>query len=227
MISRETLLARNVTLLAAALVLARAAGAAPVTEWNFSSANGDEATFAATGGDAANFNLASSVVTRGANAGASSAHPGALWFDGWSGALDKDAYFQFSVNPLSGVQYNISDVSITPVFETSGPDHVSLFSDRDGYATALDPSAVDFTGLTSPVTFRLFLFGNDGGAGGVSDISIDGDVTVSHERGGQNVPESFPTWAAGLVIASLAAGRAIRHRQPSTQPARIRRNPVR
>ena len=129
--------------------------ATSLTEWDFSSANGDEATFNATGGDAANFNVAGSQVTRGLPSAGT--HSGAFWYDGWAGPVDPSAFFEFIVKPLAGVKFNITEIDITPVFLTDGPDQYALYSSQDGYTTELDPNAIGFTDLTSSVSFRLHL----------------------------------------------------------------------
>jgi hypothetical protein len=191
-------------ILAVAVLTTVGANAAVLTEWNFTlntTAQSEADTLPATGGDTAHFDVTSSLVSRGPSTDPGP-HAGAFWAPAWGG-FDTGAYFQFEINPLSGVTYGISDVKIDPAFIQDGPSKYELYSDVGGFPTTidhsakLDPSAINYSGLTGPTTFRLYLFGDEGGGGGVSYFGVNGSV-------GANVPEAFPTAALGVVFAGLA-----------------------
>jgi len=113
---------------------------------------------------------------------------------GWpSGALDANAYIQFSLSPSSGYTLTLSTLvmnirrSTTGTAAGSGPTTWSLRSNLDGYATDISngtltltstPSTnvvlpASFTGLTSSVTFRLYGYNSVVTTGGLNRFVYD------------------------------------------------------
>jgi hypothetical protein len=124
--------------------------------------------------------------------------------DGWpSGALDPNAYLQFTISPNTSYQLDLSSIvlrlrrSTTGTPSGSGPTSWSLRSSLDGYAANIASSnsltnsyqnftvnlGSNFLYVYTPVTFRLYGYNASVSSGGLSrfvidNISIQGIGTV-------------------------------------------------
>jgi len=129
-----------------------------------------------------------SAVSHGSAISTGAFNGGTVYFgeDGWpSGALDANAYLQFTLTPGSGYTLTLSALVMNIRRSTtgtggSGPNNWSLRSSLDGFTvnissgvlttsstpatTVVLPAA--FTGLTSAVTFRLYGYNATIGSGG-------------------------------------------------------------
>jgi len=113
---------------------------------------------------------------------------------GWpAGALDLNAYLQFSLIPNSGYTLSISSLvmnvrrSTTGTAAGSGPNNWSLRSSLDGYTTDISNGTLAltstpaitvvlpgaFTGLLSTVTFRLYGYNATVSSGGLNRFVYD------------------------------------------------------
>ena len=119
--------------------------------------------------------------------------------DGWpTGALDANAYVQFSLTPNSGYTLSITSLLMnirrsTTGASGSGPNNWALRSSLDGYtsnissgvlttsptpgATVVLPAA--FTGLTSTVSFRLYGYNATVSSGGGLNRFVFDNITAS------------------------------------------------
>lgn len=129
---------------------------------------------------------------------------GAEWFgeNGWpSGALNTNAYLQFSITPNPSCELNLTDIvlrirrSNTGSPSGAGPTQWSLRSSLDGFTTDIASGSMTHTYSNYPVTltgfynipvtvtFRLYGYSTTVSAGGTSrlvvdNISIQGLITV-------------------------------------------------
>jgi hypothetical protein len=190
--------------------LTQLASAVPLTAWNFAGNAGNEpsvnATFVAPG-------FQTTAITRG---GTQSPQPSPGSFSNGSWPFDStpDAFFQFSISPLSGTTYTITDILFDFVIQSQGPVTWLLRSDADGYASDLDtwfssathttvlPSTTDFQNLMTSRSFRLYGLNSSGGGAGLTRLDINGSFTSSA------VPETLPFGAFGLAVTLLLFARS-------------------
>jgi hypothetical protein len=138
---------------------------------------------------------------------------GTVYFgeDGWpTGALDPNAYLQFTLSPNTGYQLDVTSVvlsmrrSTTGTAAGSGPTSWSLRSSLDGYAADLSSNSLttsiqnftvtlnsSFLHLFTPITFRLFGSNASVSSGGLSRLVVD-DISV------QGVGAVLPLTFTGL-----------------------------
>ncbi|HEY4334608.1 MAG TPA: hypothetical protein VGM89_01890 [Puia sp.] len=178
------------------LLVVSGATAQTASAWNLN--GGLTATTTGTGITAGSVSLGSAIVSGQFNS--STEYFGQ---DGWpSGALDVNAYLQFSVGPSSGFYVKLNSVTLAIRHSTlgtsagSGPLTFSLRSSLDGYATDLMtgtltttyqnftvtlPSA--FQALMSSVSFRVYGYNQVTTTGGSNrfvfdNISVAGSSTA-------------------------------------------------
>lgn len=182
-----------ITLALTGLLLTAAAEAQTAANWNFNN------MLSATAGaniTASSASLGSSIVSASFNSG--SEYYGQ---DGWpSGAIDPNAYFQFSVSPNTGYYLVLNTVTMairrsnTGTPDGAGPNNWTLRSSLDGYTSNLGSSSQTdsyvtytvtlpsaFQALGSGVTFRLYGYNTTINSGGMSrfvadNISIQGQA---------------------------------------------------
>jgi hypothetical protein len=182
-----------ITMIFAGLLLTASAEAQTAANWNFNN------TLTATTGaniTAGSASLGSSIVTPSFNGG--SEYYGQ---DGWpTGAIDPNAYFQFSVSPNTGYYLVLNTVTMvirrsnTGTPDGAGPNNWALRSSLDGYTSNLGSSSqtdsyvtytvtlpAAFQTLGSAVTFRLYGYNTTINSGGNSrfvadNISIQGQA---------------------------------------------------
>lgn len=181
------------TLALAMLVLAPGAQAQTAANWNFNS------SLSGTPGS----NITAGAALLGSAIPSSSFNGGSEFFgqDGWpSGAIDLNAYLQFSVSPAIGHYLVLNTVSMivrrsnTGSPAGAGPNNWTLRSSLDGYTTDLAtnsmtynyatftvPLPAAFQTLSSSVTFRLYGYNTTINSGGSSrfvydNISIQGQA---------------------------------------------------
>ncbi len=118
---------------------------------------------------------------------------------GWpAGALDANAYLQFSLTPNSGKKLTLSAMSLnirrstTGTSAGSGPNNWALRSSRDNYTSdiatgtlTMDASSAvnvsllsGFSNITSTITFRLYGYNATVSTGGLNRFVYD-NITVS------------------------------------------------
>ena len=129
--------------------------------------------------------------------------------DGWpSGALDPNAYLQFTISPNTSYQLDLSSIvlrirrSTTGSPSGSGPTSWSLRSSLDGYAANIASSnsltntyqnftvnlGSSFLYVYTPVTFRLYGYNASVSSGGLSRLVID---NISIQGIGTVLPLTF------------------------------------
>jgi len=127
------------------------------------------------------------AVTAGPGAGAFAA---TMWT--MASAIDADEYFQVVVTPAAGATINLTRFEVDERRSSTGPRQWVIRSSLDGFVADLatfmvpdnDTTRVDqgltlpaaFTGLTAPVTFRLYAFQSEGATGSwrVDNVEIFG-----------------------------------------------------
>ncbi|WP_165758804.1 T9SS type A sorting domain-containing protein [Niastella yeongjuensis] len=112
---------------------------------------------------------------------------------GWpAGALDPNAYLQFTLSPNTGYQLDVTSIVLTMRKSTtgtaagSGPTSWSLRSSQDGYTADLGSNSLttgiqnytvtlnsSFLHLFTPVTFRLYGYNATISSGGLSRLVLD------------------------------------------------------
>lgn len=184
---------KALTLALTALLLTAEAEAQTAANWNFNT------TLAATAGSnitAPNVSLGSSIVSNAFNGG------GEFYGqDGWpTGAIDPNAYLQFSVSPNTGYYLVLNTVTMiirrsnTGTPQGAGPNNWTLRSSLDGYTTDIATNSMTynyatftvtlpaaFQTLSSAVTFRLYGYNTTINSGGNSrfvtdNISVQGQA---------------------------------------------------
>ena len=211
---------KALTLALTALLLTAGAEAQTAANWNFNT------TLSGTAGSnitAGSVSLGSSIVSNAFN--------GSTEFygqDGWpTGAINPNAYFQFSVSPGTG--YYLVLNTVTMVIRRSntgspagaGPNNWTLRSSLDGYTSDLGSSSqtdsyvtytvplpAAFQTLSSAITFRLYGYNTTINSGGNSrfvadNISIQGQA-ISGVLAAQSL-ELFAKANAGAVSLQYQA----------------------
>jgi hypothetical protein len=187
------------------LVLTHSASAVPLTAWNFAANNGNEpsvnSTFVAPG-------FQTTAITRGGFQ-SPQISPGSFSNASWPFNPVPDGFFQFSISPLAGTTYTITDILFEFVNQVQGPVTWLLRSDADGYVSNLEtwfaspthtsilPATTDFQNLTTARSFRLYGLNSSGGGAGLTRLDINGSPRAS------TVPETLPFGAFGLTVTML------------------------
>lgn len=171
-----------------------------ILTFEFSSLAGDEANATSNFNDP---NLNSSTISRGAGLTAS-ANGGRFNATSWAlgsiaNAVTGDDYMEFTISPILGYQFNVTNIQISLQRSASGPSAIALRNSLDSYATNLDQefpitdntSTQTFTFTinqalsTSAVTYRIYMFAEattgSGGPGDFAgnDIIVNGSVMSS------------------------------------------------
>lgn len=191
---------------------------AQVAQWNFNNTlKGINSSTKVTTTNA----VLGSAITRGDYNG------GTVYFGegGWpAGALDPNAYLEFSVEPTTAYSLTVSSMQLSIRKSTtgtsgSGPNDWALRSSLDGFASdishgTLSTSVVaipvtftaSFANLSSAVTFRLYGYNATVSSGGLNrfvydNISISGStilpVVFDSFRAGVNNNAADLTWTLG------------------------------
>jgi hypothetical protein len=184
---------KALTLALTGLLLTAGAEAQTAANWNFNS------TLSGTAGS----NITASSVSPGSSI-VSNAFNGSTEFygqDGWPfGAIDPNAYLQFSVSPNTGYYLVLNTVTMiirrsnTGTPAGAGPNNWTLRSSLDGYTTDIATSSMTynyatftvplpaaFQTLSSAITFRLYGYNTTINTGGNSrfvadNISVQGQA---------------------------------------------------
>ena len=176
---------KALTLALLTLLLAVGARAQTAANWNFN------ATLSGTPGS----NLTTPAVTIGSAIPSNAFNGGGEFYgqDGWpTGAIDPNAYLQFSVSPNTGYYMVLNTVTMivrrsnTGTPAGAGPNNWALRSSLDGYTTNLATNSMTynyatyavtlpaaFQSLTSGVTFRLYGYNTTINSGGNSRLVLD------------------------------------------------------
>ncbi len=92
-------------------------------------------------------------------------------------AIADSEFFEFTVTPVTGFQYDVTNFSFIFDRSSTGPGTSTLRSSIDGFAADIGSATmpgststftvipVGFTGLTTATTFRLYAYGATGTAG--------------------------------------------------------------
>lgn len=121
-------------------------------------------------------NIVVSGIGRGAGINGNTANDRYNARDWFSGTLDANDYFEFSLAPKSGYQIDFLSLVYKAQVSSQGPVYFALRSSVDGFTTdinlpiitnsgvevvplAIDLSAVEFQNCTSPITFRFYAWG--------------------------------------------------------------------
>lgn len=199
---------------------APSAQAISLTAWDFAGRAGDELTVTATFVQAG---FVSTTITRGGTQDPVP-QPDTFWNNSWPFDPHVDGYFEFRVVPAPGTTFSLTDIQLNLATDPGGPNSWALYSDADGFASALGgswnafpgpgltfsthttvlPATADFQNLTGARVFRLYGFNSTGAGGGLGgagpDVSINGimaDVPV------ETVPETLPIGVFGATAAAL------------------------
>ncbi|HEY4287344.1 MAG TPA: hypothetical protein VGN00_09630 [Puia sp.] len=213
---------KALTLALTALLLTTGAEAQTAANWNFNT------TLAATTGSnitAPNVSLGSSIVSNAFNGG------GEFYGqDGWpTGAIDPNAYLQFSVNTTTGHYLVLNTVTMvirrsnTGNPQGAGPNRWSLRSSLDGYTADIATNSMTynyatftvtlpaaFQSLSSGVTFRLYGYNTTINSGGNSrfvtdNISVQGQA-ISGVLAAQSLELTAKASANGISLQYEAQG---------------------
>ena len=213
---------KAITLALTALLLSAGAEAQTAANWNFNT------TLAATAGSnitAPNVSLGSSIVSNAFNGG------GEFYGqDGWpTGAIDPNAYLQFSVSPNTGYYLVLNTVTMiirrsnTGTPQGAGPNNWTLRSSLDGYTTDIATSSMTynyatftvtlpaaFQTLSSAVSFRLYGYNTTINSGGNSrfvtdNISIQGQ-SISGVLAAQSLELTAKANASAISLQYQAQG---------------------
>jgi len=207
---------KALTLALTALLLASGAEAQTAANWNFNT------TLAATTGSnitAPSISLGSSIVSNAFNGG------GEFYGqDGWpTGAIDPNAYLQFSVSPSTGYYLVLNTVTMiirrsnTGSPAGAGPNNWRLRSSLDGYTTDIATNSMTynyatftvplpavFQTLSSAVTFRLYGYNTTINTGGNSRFVAD-NISIQ----GQSISGVLAALSLELTAKASASASAI------------------
>ncbi|TXG37018.1 T9SS type A sorting domain-containing protein [Seonamhaeicola maritimus] len=109
---------------------------------------------------------------------------------GWdSVTLDSNDYFEFTLVPNSGYSINFSSFIYTGQISGSGPVNFAFRSSLDNYSAdigvplangaTIDLSSINYQGITSSITFRIYSWSANSNAGtfSINDFTFNGTVT--------------------------------------------------
>jgi hypothetical protein len=191
------------------------ARAQTAASWSFTN------TLAATPGahlSAPNITLGTSVVSNAFNAGTEF-----FGQDGWpSGALDANAYLQFTVNANAGYFAVLNTIALTIRHSSlgtaagSGPASWSLRSSLDGYSSDISggnsltnsyqtftiPLPAAFQSIASTVTFRIYGYNQTTTAGGLNRFVFDNISVAGQAVSGVLAAQSIDLTAKALTTTS-------------------------
>ena len=143
-------------------------------------------------------NLNASTITRGSGISAA-ANFDRFNSENWTlnTSIDNTDYLEFSVSPLAGKMFSITNITVKCMRSGTGPLSFALRSSNDAYSTDIDAVVTiadlltvqtlsyntSFTNLTSTLTFRLYGYNAEGTSGtwgpgdaGGNDILINGST---------------------------------------------------
>jgi hypothetical protein len=169
----------------------------PILAFEFAGLVGNEVSATSSINDV---NLTTSTITRGSGITASTNADrfGATGFT-TAAALDANDYFQFTVTPNSGYEFDVTSIIVNLQRSSTGPARAALRSSADAYASNLGSESVlldvtttqvatfTFTQTSNiaPVTYRLYLYlavsagGTAGPEGTGNDIEVYGTTGVN------------------------------------------------
>jgi hypothetical protein len=147
-------------------------------------------------GQVVDSNITASGIGRGSGITASSGsnrYAATGWTTSATG-ITTGEYFEFTLTPNSGYKINFVSLTLSSQKSSSGPATASLRSSKDNYAASihtftlattaasqtLSLSAVAYQNITSPITFRVYLYDTpSNGASGtasINDFAFNGTV---------------------------------------------------
>ena len=181
-----------------------------ILTFDFASLAGNEVTANSNSNDA---NLSSSTISRGAGVNASN-NGGRFNSNSWTtaGSINTSDYIEFTVTPINSAQFDITSIDINHQRSGSGPKAFALRSSTDNYSADLGTftisdvtstqsnsfSSLSITNQTTALTFRIYAYNAEGGAGtwgpgdfSGNDIIVNGSVTTSVNPEPDNHPTNF------------------------------------
>jgi hypothetical protein len=188
---KTSILKKTVILFLSAIFISLSMNA-QVADWNFNN------TLTGTGSAnsiAGNASLGSTIAAGGAFNGGTVYYGEGNWP---AGAIDMNAYLEFSITPVSGHSLTISSLAMqirrsTTGSSGSGPNTWSLRSNLDGYSTDISSGTlstnstpattvilgVPFMNLSSKITFRLYGYNATVSSGGGLNRFVYDDIAAN------------------------------------------------
>lgn len=171
-------------------------GFSQIVTFSFTGALGDETTFAP---NAQPSNAVVSNMSRGSSISPSTT-ANKFNSSSWPTAgLSATAYYEFTITPNANVTLNLSSLSLSERRSLTGVANWELRSSNDSYATTIGtvftvpdndlertgqtinlPATAAFSARTTPLTFRIYGYNAEGGAGTwrIDDVVLNGIITL-------------------------------------------------
>lgn len=149
-----------------------------------------------TNGQLVDANIIVSGIGRGAGINGNTANDRYNARDWFSGSLDTNDYFEFSLTPNTGYKIDFLSLVYKAQVSTQGPVNFALRSSVDGFATditlpvitnsgsevtplTIDLSAAEFQNCTGTITFRFYAWGATATTGtfSINEFAFNGSVT--------------------------------------------------
>lgn len=152
--------------------------------------------------------------TTGSGSPVYSAGSGGSFFtaSAWTGSAPGSNYFEFTLTPTSGFQFDVTSITFGYRATSTGPTAFAIRSSNNSYASDLASStltndgtwhasgaiSITLSALSSATTFRVYGSGASasGGTLRLDDVTVNGTVSA--------VPEPAATAALGATAALLA-----------------------
>ncbi|MFC5283898.1 T9SS type A sorting domain-containing protein [Pedobacter alpinus] len=171
-------------------------GFSQIVTFSFTGALGDETTFAP---NAQPSNAVVSSMSRGSSISPSKT-ANKFNSSSWPTAgLSATAYYEFTITPNANVTLNLSSLSLSERRSLTGVANWELRSSNDSYSTTIGtvftvpdndlertgqtislPATAAFSARTTPLTFRIYGYNAEGGAGTwrIDDVVLNGITTL-------------------------------------------------
>ncbi|MEP7268403.1 MAG: hypothetical protein ABI844_12320 [Saprospiraceae bacterium] len=141
-----------------------------------------------TAGQTISANIIVSGIGRGSGIGKQDA-ANVYRADGWSEVgLNTSDYFYFTLTPDPGYWINLSNFTYTATNGLGGGAQFAFRSSLDNYAsnigsaigtgTTIALGGVDYTHVTTPITFRFYGYQGNGGNFSIDDFTFNGSVAL-------------------------------------------------